>query len=90
MLHIISSTPGEDGPNSLLCTWLRCAMSDSSLLANAQNITPEIGTSIIKILCGLAEEGPTSKQKAKMALMDFGKIAKGDATVDALLAYSVS
>ena len=31
-----------------------------------------------------------SKQKAKMALMDFGKIAKGEATSDALRAYTVA
>jgi len=95
MLHIISSTPpgsssAGDEPNPLLCTWLRSAMTDSSLMANTQNITPEIGNSVIKILCDLAKEGTKSKQKAKMALMDFGKIAKGEATTDALLAYSMS
>lgn len=90
MQHIISSTPGADEPNSVLCTWLRNAMTDSTLMVNTQNITGEIGTSVIKILCDLAKEGTKSKQKAKMALMDFGKIAKGEATTDALLAYSLS
>ena len=88
MLHIISSTPGADDPNSVLCTWLRTAMNDSSSMAS--DITPEVATSVIKILCDLAKEGSTSKQKAKMALMDFGKIAKGEATSDALLAYTVA
>jgi len=85
MQHIISSTPGADEPNSVLCTWLR-----SALMANTQNITPEIGTSVIKILCDLAKEGTKSKQKAKMALMDYGKIAKGEASTDILLAYSMT
>jgi len=90
MQHIISSTPGADEPNSMLCMWLRAAMLESSLAANTQNITPEIGTSVINILCGLAKEGDKSKQKAKMALMDFGKIAKGEASTDVLLAYSIA
>ena len=59
-------------------------------MANTQNITPEIGTSVIKILCDLAKEGTKSKQKAKMALMDYGKIAKGEASTDILLAYSMT
>eukprot|EP00580_Thalassiosira_gravida_P015454 CAMPEP_0201667824 /NCGR_PEP_ID=MMETSP0494-20130426/16871_1 /ASSEMBLY_ACC=CAM_ASM_000839 /TAXON_ID=420259 /ORGANISM="Thalassiosira gravida, Strain GMp14c1" /LENGTH=1166 /DNA_ID=CAMNT_0048147977 /DNA_START=72 /DNA_END=3572 /DNA_ORIENTATION=- len=88
--HIISSTPGADEPDSVLCTWLRTAMIEGSLVANTKNITPEIGTSVIKILCELAKEGTKSKQKAKMALMDFGKIAKGEASTDVLLAYSMA
>jgi hypothetical protein len=31
-----------------------------------------------------------SKRKAKMALMDYGKIAMGEATTDILMAYSVT
>jgi hypothetical protein len=70
--------------------WLHAAMADTSLISNRQNITPEIRTSVIKILCKLAKEGTMSKQKAKMALMDYGKIAMGEATTDILMAYSVT
>ncbi|KAL9184475.1 hypothetical protein ACHAXT_002561 [Thalassiosira profunda] len=88
MLHIISSSPGAaDDPNSILCTWLRAAMNDNSSTAN---ITPEVGTSVIRILCELTKEGTKSKAKAKLALMDYGRIVKGEATTDALLAYSIA
>ena len=83
MLHILSSAPDADQPNSVLCLWLSSAMTDTSPL-----ITQEVGVSVIRILCGLAKEGTKSKPKAKLALMDFSKIAQGDATPDALLAYS--
>jgi hypothetical protein len=90
MLHIISSNPAANEPNSILCTWLRSAMNDSSSMEKSPNITPEIEASVITILCDLAKEGNNSKQKAKMVLVDFGKIAKGEATTDALLAYSIA
>ena len=60
MQHIISSTPGADEPYSALGTWLL-----STLMANTQNITPEIGTSAIKNMCDLAKEGTKSKQKER-------------------------
>jgi len=65
-------------------------MADTSLISNRQNITPEIGSSVIKKICKLAKEGTMSKQKAKMALMDYGKIAMGEATTDILIANSVT
>jgi len=82
--HIISTTPGAGDLSSALCTWLRHDM------ANTQNITPEIATSVISLLCDLAKEGANSKQKAKMMMADYGKIAKGEATPDVLLAYSTT
>jgi hypothetical protein len=90
MLHIVSSNLAAGEPNALLNTWLHAAIADTSLISNMQNITPEIGTSFIKIVCNLAKEGTVSKQKAKMALMDYGKIAMGEATTDILMAYSVT
>jgi hypothetical protein len=87
VLHI---NPAADEPNALIYTWLHAAMADTSLISNRQNITPEIGTSVINILCNLAKEGTVSKQKAKMALMDYGKIAVGEATADILMAYFVT
>jgi hypothetical protein len=89
MLHIISGSPSSE-PNAVLQSWLRSAMTDNSLLANSQNITAEIGTSIIEILCDLAKQGLSSKPKAKMALMDFGKVVNGETTPEALLAYSIA
>ena len=86
MLHIISeSTSGE--PNPVLQSWLRSAMTDNSLLHNSQNITPEIGTTMIQILCDLAKQGVKSKPKAKMVMTDFGKITKGETSPEALQAY---
>ena len=64
--------------------------SYSSLVGNSQNVTPEIGSSVIKILFGLAKEGGKSKPKVKMLLMDFGKICKGETTMDVLLTYSLA
>ena len=89
MLHIISESPSGE-PNPVLQSWLRSAMTDNSLLNNSQNITSEIGTSMIQILCDLAKQGVKSKAKAKMVMTDFGKIAKGETTPEALHAYSIS
>eukprot|EP00984_Skeletonema_dohrnii_P028721 scaffold18793_cov113-Skeletonema_dohrnii-CCMP3373.AAC.5 len=86
MLHIISESPSGE-PNAVLESWLRSAMTDNSLLNNSQNITSEIGTSTIQILCDLARQGLKSKPKAKMVMIDFGKIAKGETTPEALQAY---
>ena len=86
MLHIISGSPSNE-PNVVLQSWLQSAMTDNSLLTNSQNITAEIGTSMIQILCDLAKQGLKSKPKAKMCLLDFGKIANGETTPEALLAY---
>ena len=65
-------------------------MTDNSLLTNSQNITSEIGASMIEILCDLAKQGLKSKPKAKMALMDFGKVLNGETAPEALLAYSIA
>ena len=65
-------------------------MNDNSSSANASNITPEVGSSVIRILCALAKEGTKSKAKATLALMDYGRIVKGEATTDALLAYALA
>eukprot|EP00986_Skeletonema_menzelii_P009024 scaffold3994_cov150-Skeletonema_menzelii.AAC.3 len=89
MLHIISESPSGE-PNPVLQSWLRSAMTNNSLLNNSQNITSEIGTSMIQILCDLAKQGVKSKAKAKMVMTDFGKIAKGETTPEALHAYSIS
>jgi hypothetical protein len=89
MLHVISGSPSGE-PNAVLQSWLRSAMTDNSLLTNSQNITSEIGASMIEILCDLAKQGLKSKPKAKMALMDFGKVLNGETAPEALLAYSIA
>lgn len=88
MVHIISGTQNGE-PNVLLQTWLQSAMTDNSLLSNAQNITPEVTTSMVNILCEFGKDSK-AKPKAKLCLMDFGRIANGEMTPEALLAYSVA
>ena len=89
IMHIISESPTGE-PNAILQNWLQSAMTDNSLLNNSQNITSDIGTSMIQILCDLAKQGLKSKPKAKMVMIDFGKIAKGETTPEALQAYSMA
>jgi hypothetical protein len=88
MVHIISGTQNGE-PNALLQTWLQSAMTDNSLLSNAQNITPEVTTSMVNILCEFGKDSK-AKPKAKLCLMDFGRIANGEMTPEALLAYSAA
>jgi hypothetical protein len=64
-------------------------MTDNSLLSNAQNITPEVTTSMVNILCEFGKDSK-AKPKAKLCLMDFGRIANGEMTPEALLAYSAA
>ena len=89
IMHIISESPTGE-PNAILQNWLQSAMTDNSLLNNSQNITSDVGTSMIQILCDLAKQGLKSKPKAKMVMIDFGKIAKGETTPEALQAYSMA
>mmetsp|Transcript_8787 Transcript_8787/g.18753 ORF Transcript_8787/g.18753 Transcript_8787/m.18753 type:complete len:1296 (-) Transcript_8787:277-4164(-) len=95
-LHIISTSHGADEPNSILYNWFYSAISagvssgDSDVTQIVNNsITPELKSNVISIVFGLAKEGVKSKPKAKMLLMDFGKICKGETSTDALLAYSL-
>ncbi|KAL7473463.1 hypothetical protein ACHAXS_013908 [Conticribra weissflogii] len=95
-LHIISTSPGSDEPNSILYNWLYSAMSagglpctDGTTQIINNNITSKTKSDIISIVFGLAKEGVKSKAKAKMLLMDFGKICNGETSADALLAYSL-
>jgi hypothetical protein len=64
-------------------------MNDNSIVRNSQSLTPDIAITVVKLLCDLAKEGARSKPKAKMLLMDFGKICRGETGTDALLAYSL-
>ena len=86
MLHVAESSPVMD-ENSLLHTWLYTAMNDNTI---SQNITPDIGITVVRLLCDFAREGGKSKPRAKMLLMDYGKICKGETGKDALMAYSIA
>eukprot|EP01082_Thalassiosira_pseudonana_P007200 g6723.t1 g6723 contig23:1094142-1096373(-) len=88
MLHVSSGSANDVG--SVLNNWLYAAMTDSSVVGSTQNITQEVGTSIVKILGDLAREGVKSKPRAKMLLADFGKICNNETSVDILLSYSLS
>jgi hypothetical protein len=88
MLHVSSGSANDVG--SVLNNWLYAAMTDSSVVGSTQNITQEVGTSIVKILGDLAREGVKSKPRAKMLLTDFGKICNNETSVDILLSYSLS
>ena len=80
------SSPVMD-ENSLPHSWLYTAMNDNTI---SQNITPDIGMTVVRLLCGFAREGSKSKPRAKMLLMDYGKICKGETGKDALMAYSLA
>jgi hypothetical protein len=89
MLHATEGSRVTD-ENSALHNWLYAAMNDNAITGNSQNISPEVGMTVIKLLCDLAREGGRSKPRAKMLLMDYGKICKGETGKDALLAYSLA
>jgi len=85
ILHISSSTQDSSGPNPLLQSWLKSALTDSSI-AKSQDMTLQVIELMINILCSLAKEN--TKSICKMAMMDIAKISKGEASPDVLQAYS--
>jgi hypothetical protein len=86
LLRVAEITPIID-ESSMLHRWLHSAIIENT----SQNvITTDIGVAIIKLLCDFAREGGKSKPMAKMLLMDYGKICKGETGKDALLAYSLA
>ena len=86
MIHVAESSSALD-ESSLLHKWL-CAAINGNVIS--QNITPDVGMTIVKLLCEFSQEGVKSKPRAKMLLMDYGKICKGETGKDALLAYSLA
>jgi hypothetical protein len=86
MLHIAETSPVMDD-NSVLHRWLCSATNGST---KSQHITPDVGAAVVKLLCDFAREGIKSKPRAKMLLMDYAKISKGETGKDALLAYSLA
>ncbi|KAL7521758.1 hypothetical protein ACHAWX_006439 [Stephanocyclus meneghinianus] len=89
MLHVTEGSP-VTGESSLLHSWLYAAMNDDSIVGNSQSLTPDIAMTVAKLLCDLAKEGARSRPKAKMLLMDFAKICRGETGTDSLLAYSLA
>ena len=86
MIHVAESSSVLN-ESSLLYKWLCTAINNN---VSSHNITPDIGMTIVKLLCEFAKEGGKSKPRAKMLLMDYGKICKGETGKDALLAYSLA
>lgn len=86
ILQVITSAPSSVAdPNSSLNAWLGAAMADVS----TRHVTREVTLTVIRALLEMiAAEGVRAKQKAKLCLTDFGRIAKGEATPEVLLAYA--
>ena len=86
ILQVITSAPSSVADqNSSLNVWLRAAMAE----VTTRHVTQESKVTVIRALLEMiAADGAKSKQKAKLCLTDFGKIAKGEATSEVLLAYA--
>jgi hypothetical protein len=78
---------------ALICQWLFSSMTttlshdDNNKIATDMN--SEVNNQIIPILVALARNGSKSRPKAKMLLMDYAKIRKGELSVDSLVGYSL-
>lgn len=93
VIHVVAVSGGKQDPQphgteTLAHLWMFEAAAAQPRLQGNSSIA-EMYRQVVHILIGLARNGSKSKPKAKMLLMDFVKIAKGDMTPDALLSYTL-
>jgi hypothetical protein len=69
--------------------WLRHALSNEVLGVSGETMPENIKAHIMQMLIDLAREGPKSKSRFKMLLMEFAQICKGEMNSDALLSHSI-
>jgi len=87
--HVVGSSESPTNGDEVAHQWMTSALSDDSASVSGVVLPSETKSAVTHFLFGLAKEGPKSKPRAKMLLGDFGKICKGEATADVLVAYSL-
>ena len=91
-MHVSSVSATTNGGESIASQWMKTALSDSSVFSLSKSrskMTANTKEAVVHILLVLANEGPSSKPRAKMLLGDFGRMCQGQATAEVLATFSL-